>query len=165
MNKIHGLHNHPLRFCWSAMKQRCYNQKNKQYKDYGGRGISICDIWINDFISFYKWAIKNGWEKGLTIDRIDNDGNYEPNNCRFITREYQNRNTSRVKLIEYDGNFLTLSQFANEIGASKVSVAQWYREEGIISANELILRNERAKEYINHRQKYIENYGLNASNG
>jgi hypothetical protein len=73
------------------MKYRCFNEGNKNYPCYGGRGISICDEWL-DYETFEKWALANGWQHGLTIDRINNDGNYEPSNVQFIT---QSDNTKR----------------------------------------------------------------------
>ena len=79
------------------MKTRCYNPKFIYYNNYGGRGIKICDEWLNDFGKFYDWTINNGYKEGLTIDRINNDGNYEPSNCRWITRAEQNRNQRKSK--------------------------------------------------------------------
>jgi len=77
---------YPLYSVWHSMKQRCYDQTRKNYKWYGGRGITICNEWL-DYKTFEKWALENGWNKLLTIDRIDNNGNYEPSNCHFILRE------------------------------------------------------------------------------
>jgi hypothetical protein len=74
------------------MKQRCYNKNLVRYSDYGGRGIRICDTWMASFQEFYDWAIANGWQAGLQIDRIDNDGNYEPDNCRFVTPQVNSMN-------------------------------------------------------------------------
>ena len=76
----------------SGMKTRCYDQNSDAYKNYGGRGITICDEWIQDFWSFYNWALENGYKDGLTIDRIDNDKGYAPWNCRWATKAEQNRN-------------------------------------------------------------------------
>jgi len=84
-NPSHGLSNHPLYRKWSGMITRTTNKKEDCYPRYGGRGIIVCDEWRNDFKSFYDWSIANGWINGLTIDREDNDGNYEPSNCQFIT--------------------------------------------------------------------------------
>ena len=82
---------------WGGMKTRCYNKKFIYYCNYGARGITICNEWKTNFIAFYNWAINNGYKEGLTIDRIDNDGNYEPSNCRWITRAEQNRNQRKTK--------------------------------------------------------------------
>ena len=98
--KIHSTHNmsySKLYKVWQGMKTRCYNPKFIYYNNYGGRGIKICDEWLNDFGKFYDWTINNGYKEGLTIDRINNDGNYEPSNCRWITRAEQNRNQRKSK--------------------------------------------------------------------
>jgi len=76
---------HPLYCTWHNIRERCFNSNNNRYKNYGGRGIKICDAWM-DYKTFEKWCLANGWQPGLTIDRTDNDGSYEPENCQIVTR-------------------------------------------------------------------------------
>jgi len=78
---------HLLSYVRTGMLQRCTNKNHAGYNNYGGRGISVCKEWIIDVGSFIEWSVANGWKKGLDIDRIDNDGDYNPKNCRFITRK------------------------------------------------------------------------------
>jgi len=85
----HGMAKHPIYQCWFNMIHRCYNPKNEFYKHYGGRGIKVCDEWRLNFDNFEEWA-KIGWLKNLTLDRIDNNGNYESSNCRWITQKKNN---------------------------------------------------------------------------
>lgn len=92
----HGKSNSRIYKVWQSMKDRCYNKSCSDYKNYGGRGILICDEWLNNFQTFYDWAIINGYSEVLTIDRKDNDGNYEPSNCRFVDRDTQNKNRRKV---------------------------------------------------------------------
>lgn len=98
------IYKHPVIQIWWSMKKRVYSTWHKRYKDYGGRGITICDEWKNSYENFYRWALANGWQKGLQIDRIDNDGNYEPSNCRWVTNKEncQNRRTTKAnpKMVE-----------------------------------------------------------------
>ena len=96
-HKKHGLKGTRIYRIWISMKSRCNNKNATGYKNYGGRGISICEEWINNAESFNKWALKSGYEDNLSLDRIDNDGNYEPLNCRWATKEVQARNTKKIK--------------------------------------------------------------------
>jgi len=82
----------PLYDLWGNMCNRCLNEDNESYKNYGGRNITICDKWRYNSKNFIEWCLENGWEKGLTIDRVNNDGNYEPGNCQFVTRQVNNEN-------------------------------------------------------------------------
>ena len=108
--------NKRLHKIWEAMHERCYRKTHVHYARYGGRGIKVCDEWKHNYINFAKWAYKNGYKDGLTIDRKDNDGNYEPSNCRWSTYKEQNNNTSNNRIIEYNGAKYTASQLADLTG-------------------------------------------------
>ena len=97
LSQSQSLSNTKLYEVWGAIKNRTLNPKHKHYNDYGGRGITICEEWKNDFMSFYNWAMSNGYSDELSIDRIDNDGNYCPENCRWTTRIIQSRNQRMQK--------------------------------------------------------------------
>ena len=112
-NLKHNLHNTKLYSVWKAMRQRCNNNKNKDYKWYGEKGIKVCKEW-DDFEVFYNWAINNGYEDGLTIDRIDTKGDYCPDNCRWITIQEQQNNKSNCRIIEYKGEVNTLTYFSKK---------------------------------------------------
>ena len=100
---------------YTAMKSRCNNPNNQAYNLYGGRGIKVCSEWEADFQTFYDWSLENGYKKGLTLDRIDNDKGYSPDNCRWATMEKQQNNRGNNKYIEIDGEVKTVSQFAKEL--------------------------------------------------
>ena len=104
------------------MKQRCYNQNNKAYKDYGGRGIKVCDEWLNDINAFVEWSLKNNVDFGLSIDRIDNNGNYEPSNCRWATCKQQSNNIRTNRKI----NDKSLSEIAEETGINRQTICYRY---------------------------------------
>ncbi len=110
--KKHGLTNTKLYTKWSGIVQRCTNPNAIHYDMYGGRGITICDEWRNDFYSFYSWSIENGYKDGLTIDRIDNNKGYYPENCRWTDLETQANNTRRNHYITYNNETKTLTQWA-----------------------------------------------------
>lgn len=114
-NIKHGLYGTPLHKKYRGMIERCYDKNSDHFKYYGERGIIVCDEWRKDFKSFYDWAIKNGYEKHLTIDRIDNNGNYEPSNCRWVDIYVQANNKRNNRVITYNGKTQTLKQWCNEL--------------------------------------------------
>ena len=97
INSTHGMSRTRLYRLWSDMKTRCYNQNSITYHHYGGRGIKICDEWRFNFLSYYNWAINNGYQKNLTIDRIDNFSDYSPLNCRWVSRSINSQNTRLLR--------------------------------------------------------------------
>lgn len=102
----------------SNMLQRCENLQNPSYKNYGGRGIQVCKEW-HDVSAFYKWAVANGYRPDLTIDRIDNNGNYEPSNCRWATYKEQSNNKRNNHFLEFNGENHTISEWSEIIGVPR----------------------------------------------
>ncbi|MBG9504002.1 hypothetical protein ABE47_31500 [Bacillus thuringiensis] len=109
--RTHGKSNTLIYKIWCSMKARCYRKTCKDFHDYGGRGIIMCDYWRNNFMSFYEWSMTNGYEEGLSIDRINNDGIYEPLNCRWVTQAKQARNKSNNRFITVDRITKTLADW------------------------------------------------------
>ena len=147
-NKTHGLGYTRLYNIWASIKDRTLNINTKVFNDYGGRGISICDEWKNDFMSFCNWAMSNGYSDELSIDRIDNDGNYCPENCRWTTSTIQNRNQRIYKnnksgykgvfFREDNNNFkvvITVNKKRIDLGSFSTA------EEGAITYNNYIIEN------------------------
>jgi hypothetical protein len=99
--RTHGQYQHPLMKVYTAAKQRCENPNDKAYHNYGGRGVRMADEW-QEFQPFFEWAMANGYKSGLQLDRVDNDGDYAPDNCRFVTRAANNRNKRTNVLTEDD---------------------------------------------------------------
>lgn len=112
----HGLSYTRIHKIWHGIKQRCLNKNNSRYNWYGGKGIKICDEWKDSFINFYEWSVSSGYNDTLTIDRIDFNGNYCPENCRWISQKDQKRNTSKNILITYKGETLCLAALAEKYG-------------------------------------------------
>ena len=112
--RTHGLTGTALFRVWINMKQRCYDSHHRAFHNYGGRGITVCDEWLDDPIAFVRWAENNGWSDGLTIDRIDNDGSYSPDNCRFVTYTVQARNKRTSVFVEYGGQEMCFADFVDK---------------------------------------------------
>lgn len=120
----HGLSGTKLYVVFKAMKQRCYNKKCKDYSEYGNRGIIIYQEWLNDYTKFHSWALNNGYKEGLYIDRKNNNGNYEPGNCRWISNKENANNTRKNNHILYKNKTYTIQEFAEFIKISRTTLAQ-----------------------------------------
>lgn len=107
---------------WNMMKQRCFNPNNHKYKDYGARGIKVCDEWM-DYHTFKKWSLENGFEEHLTIERIDTDGDYEPNNCKWASYKEQANNRRNNRLIIFEGKEYTLAELSDKTGLESETIA------------------------------------------
>lgn len=136
----HTKHNHcrtRLYDTYNNMKARCYRKSNHKYPIYGGRGIKICDEWLKDFGEFYDWAISHGYREDLTIDRIDNDGDYEPGNCRWVTNKVQSMNRRSNRYLEFDGQRKTIEEWSEITGlrygviSSRVNKLKWSAEKAL----------------------------------
>ncbi len=110
----HGLRKHPLYSTYLSMLDRCYNTNHNAYCYYGGRGITVCDEWKNNMLSFLNWGIENGYQKDLTLDRLNNNNIYCPENCRWATRIEQQNNSRHNRLIEAFGEIKTLANWARD---------------------------------------------------
>lgn len=122
MNVKHGDAGIRLYRIWSHMKSRCLRKSSPDYTEYGMRGIKVCDSWL-DYDNFALWARNNGYSDNLTIDRKDNNGNYEPSNCRWATPKEQANNTRRNRVIEYEGIVMTLQQWSEKMNIKRETIA------------------------------------------
>jgi hypothetical protein len=123
--RTHGLSKHPIHKLWFKIKERCYNPNCQSYPIYGGRGIAMCQEWLDNFQTFYDWATNNGYKRGLQIDRFpDQSGNYEPGNCRFVTSKENNRNRRDNVYLDYQGKRYSLPEFIELFGAVKADCAR-----------------------------------------
>lgn len=143
--KTHGQWNKPIYGVWRGMIQRCTNPNNFQFKNYGGRGIKVCDNWMTAK-NFIDWAFDNGYEHGLSIDRIDVNGNYEPDNCRWITMRMQHSNKRSNIIIEYKGVKKTLRQWSNITGTNHETLRRRLKE-GWGTERALFGKNQQGKKY------------------
>lgn len=120
----HGLWKSRIYNIWRGILKRCYLKSSKDYKNYGGRGITVCDEWKNDFKAFYNWAMANKYEDNLSIDRINVNGNYEPTNCRWVKAKTQANNRSSNKLLTYKGETHTITEWAEKLNIARHLIYQ-----------------------------------------
>lgn len=116
LHTTHGETDTRLYNIWLAMKRRCDTPSLKAYPDYGGRGISVCDEWTNSYEEFRDWSISNGYDDTLTIDRIDNNGNYQPDNCRWVDCVAQANNRRSNVILEFNGESHNIKEWARILG-------------------------------------------------
>jgi hypothetical protein len=133
--KKHGEFGTPLYGVWAAMKRRCENPKVKEYANYGGRGITYNPEWV-EYENFRNWAVKSGYQQGLTLDRIETDGNYEPKNCQWVTMKDQQRNRRNNVWIEIDGQNVMLADLSRSTGILDKTLYSRYKK-GARSIEEL----------------------------
>ena len=120
---LHGETNSRLYSIWRGIKKRCLLPKAQGYKNYGGRGIEVCEEWKNNYMAFREWALNNGYKNGLTIDRINNNGNYEPSNCRFADYKHQANNRRSNRVLSVNGETKTIQEWADIMGVERSLIA------------------------------------------
>lgn len=127
-NTTHGKRKTRIYRIWHDMKARCLFQKNPNFADYGGRGITVCDEWLNSFEAFYAWAMANGYSDNLTLDRKNNDKGYCPENCRWASRIEQANNKRNNTPIEIDGITMNITQWAKVSGVKQATISYRYKK-------------------------------------
>lgn len=156
-NKTHGMRHTRIYEIWCGVKKRCYNKNSKNYANYGGKGVAMCDEWRNDFYAFYLWSMDHGYKDDLMIDRINNSGDYSPENCRWITHSEQQRNRTNNIFIEKDGVKKTVGEWASEMNVNAKIAYQRYKrtaERGLpIDFEYIFSKNDQCKKPINQYTK------------
>ena len=153
--------NKRIKSIYSGMKNRCYNKKDKDYPIYGGKGIGICEEWLIDPLNFERWALNNGYQNGLSIDRIDSDKDYCPGNCRWITLQDNARYKSTTSLIDIDGESHTGRDWSNILGFGCNTINKYIKKYGVENTSEFIRRyreNPELKKTLNPNQSYYSLY-------
>ena len=153
--------NNFLRDIFAGMKERCYNKNNKCYRWYGAKGIKICDEWLSNPSNFEIWAIDNGYKDGLTIDRIDENKNYCPENCQWITRQENTKYKSTTSRIEVNGEMHTGRDWAAKLGLGTNLINKYIRKYGLESTIDFIKRvqeNPTLKNYLKPNQTLYSLY-------
>lgn len=161
-----------LRAVWGTMKARCLNKNHNRFHVYGAKGVEICDEWLYDFDSFYNWSMKNGYRKGLSIDRVNVEGNYEPSNCRWVTMKAQQNNRSNNIFITYKGETKSVMEWHEVTGIGHKTLIYRYHKgltpeeimENPLDYNEKILKFEGKEQSISAwaRETGIKNYTIQA---
>ena len=150
--KTHGMSKSKLYCCWTDIKQRCYNENSPAFKQYGGRGIKMCDEWKKSFERFSDWATNNGYSEGLTIERVDVNGNYCPENCKWASPYEQSINRRSNIIISYNGESRCLSEWCKKYRTdyclvyNRMHKNKWSFERAMFESKHSEKRNKKAKE-------------------
>lgn len=148
-NRTHNMSHTKLYRVWANMKNRCYNQNLKSYKDYGGRGITVCDEWRDSFENFMNWAYSSGYTEHLTLDRIDNNGGYNPSNCRWTDPKKQANNRRSCVIYTHDGRSMNLREWCDYLNLNyklvynRIHKCGWDFEKAITEPCDITKRNKR----------------------
>lgn len=118
----------PLFKRWKGIKERCLNPNVPAYPLYGGRGITVCDEWLKNFANFETWALANGFDPSLDLDRIDSNGDYSPSNCRWADKVTNANNRRVCRFFDFDGERMTLAQASRRFGINRATLYGWYRK-------------------------------------
>lgn len=143
ITKKHGMFGTRLYKIWDGMKYRCHNSNSTAYKNYGARGIIVCEEWRNNFQTFYDWSISHGYSADLTLDRLDVNGNYEPSNCRWATDIQQHNNTRKNHYVTYNGETHTIAEWSRITGInpstlnSRITTKGWTIERALTDKSTL----------------------------
>lgn len=138
IKKKHGMRNTRVYSCYIRMKTRCNNPNCQEYQWYGARGIKVCEEWASSPMAFIEWALNNGYDDNLTLDRINPDRNYSPDNCRWATQRQQNQNKPTTIWITKDGETKTLSEWSSVLGISRSTAWSRYRERGTVFKEDIV---------------------------
>lgn len=138
---------------WKAMRRRCQNPNADTYRNYGARGITVCEEWSNHFESFYEWAMLNGYFEDLEIDRIDVNGNYEPSNCRWATDKEQSINKRNSRNLTINGVTKHISEWSKETGVPIITIWKRFKRYG---SSELLFVKNMVRSTEEHKQEIIE---------
>lgn len=126
-NRTHGMSNTRLYWVWKSMIGRCNDPGNKDYADYGGRGVAVCEQW-SEFVPFHDWALSHGYAGGLTLERTKNNLGYGPDNCRWATRHEQARNKRNNRIVSFRGRSLTIAEWAESLGIPAYIISRRLRD-------------------------------------
>ena len=152
-----------LKSVFYDMVSRCYNKNNKGYKWYGAKGVKVCDEWLNNPKAFDEWALNSGYQEGLTIDRIDSDKDYSPENCRWLTLEENSRRAGNVNWITVNGETLTGKQWAYKLGIGTNTINKLLKKHGLEKTTQLIeamLLNPSLKQQQDNSKSWFDIYNI-----